>query len=330
MPKAPANGKKVQKSSAAKAPVKAAKKTTKSVGSSAPAKKSAAKSAAVKASKSAPAKKAASKVASVAKSAAKKVVAKKTAAKATAKAAPAKSVAKKSVAKSAPAKKVATKAPAAKPVAKKAAATTTPATTKEVSKSTSAKKEPAKKAAVKKAAASADKVSEVTPPKPTLPAGTVLKSQPSVPKTKTSTAVKAPIKPVVVAKPMSKAAIAKDPFLSSQQAMLLREREEYMAQADALREEAEQMAADIEPGDTQFDEESGEGATSSVDREHNLRLVTQAMQTVDEIDRALAKMLKGTYGLCEHCGNKIAQARLEALPFAALCVECKSGGLTRR
>ena len=68
---------------------------------------------------------------------------------------------------------------------------------------------------------------------------------------------------------MSKAAIAKDPFLSKQQAALEAEKAEYLAQAEALRAEADQMAADAEPGDTQFDEESGEGGTANVDREHN-------------------------------------------------------------
>ena len=49
-----------------------------------------------------------------------------------------------------------------------------------------------------------------------------------------------------------------------------------------------------------------------------------------EIDRALAKIDAGTYGLCEQCGQPIVRARLEALPYAALCVACKSGGLSRR
>lgn len=135
---------------------------------------------------------------------------------------------------------------------------------------------------------------------------------------------------MVKPKPMSKTAIANDPFLSKQKAALEAEREEYLTQANNLREEAEQMAADAEPGDTQFDEESGEGGTANVDREHNLRLVAQAMAVVEEIDHALAKMEKGTYGLCEHCGKPIAKPRLEALPFASLCVECKSGGLGAR
>jgi DnaK suppressor protein len=41
------------------------------------------------------------------------------------------------------------------------------------------------------------------------------------------------------------------------------------------------------------------------------------------IERAIEKMDEGNYGLCEGCGGRIPQARLRALPFAALCVECK-------
>ena len=38
----------------------------------------------------------------------------------------------------------------------------------------------------------------------------------------------------------------------------------------------------------------------------------------------------GVYGLCENCHEPIPAARLEALPYAALCVACKSGGLSSR
>ena len=86
----------------------------------------------------------------------------------------------------------------------------------------------------------------------------------------------------------------------------------------------------MEPGDIQFDEESGEGDTLNVERERDLALSAQARAAVDEIDRALAKMDAGTYGVCERCGNPIPKARLKALPYAALCVACKSGGLSRR
>jgi DnaK suppressor protein len=123
---------------------------------------------------------------------------------------------------------------------------------------------------------------------------------------------------------------AADRFLTEQRAELVAERASYVEQAEALRLEAEMLAEDMEPGDIQFDEESGEGDTLNVERERDLALSAQARAAVDEIDHALAKMDAGRYGVCERCGNPIPKARLKALPYAALCVACKSGGLSRR
>ncbi len=119
-------------------------------------------------------------------------------------------------------------------------------------------------------------------------------------------------------------------FLVEQRALLLEERASYTKQADELKAEADSLALEHEPGDVQFDEEGGEGGTSNVDRELDLVLSAQARFAVAEIDRALAKVDAGNYGLCEQCGQPIPQARLKALPYAALCVACKSGGLSRR
>lgn len=119
-------------------------------------------------------------------------------------------------------------------------------------------------------------------------------------------------------------------FLDQARASLLAERETYTRQADELKAQADQLALEHEPGDVQFDEEGGEGGTANVDRELDLVLSAQARAAVEEIDRALAKIEAGTYGRCERCGTEIPQARLEALPHAALCVACKSGGLSSR
>jgi DnaK suppressor protein len=121
-----------------------------------------------------------------------------------------------------------------------------------------------------------------------------------------------------------------DRFLEEQRALLQGEREASLRQAESLQAEADQLAEEMEPGDTQFDEESGEGGTLTVERERDLALSAQARAAVDEIDRALAKIEAGTYGTCEQCGQPIPKARLKALPYATLCVACKSGGLSRR
>ena len=119
-------------------------------------------------------------------------------------------------------------------------------------------------------------------------------------------------------------------FLVAQREALLAERSNYLHQAEELKAQADSLALEHEPGDVQFDEEGGEGGTSNVDRELDLLLSAQARGAVEEIDRALAKIDAGTYGRCEQCRNPIPEARLEALPHAALCVMCKAGGLASR
>jgi len=141
-------------------------------------------------------------------------------------------------------------------------------------------------------------------------------------KTPAKTAAKAPAKKAL--RPEDKK------FLQEQRELLLIERDTYTQQAETLKAEADQLAEDMEPGDIQFDEESGEGGTMNVERERDLALSAQAQAAVEEIDRALAKITDGTYGYCEQCGQPIPKARLKALPYAALCVACKSGGLSRR
>jgi DnaK suppressor protein len=47
------------------------------------------------------------------------------------------------------------------------------------------------------------------------------------------------------------------------------------------------------------------------------------------VERALAKIEAGRYGACERCGRPISPERLEALPWAALCIECKRAGTPR-
>jgi len=119
-------------------------------------------------------------------------------------------------------------------------------------------------------------------------------------------------------------------FLEEQRALLITERGIHAGQALDLRAEADSLALEREPGDVQFDEESGEGGTVAVDRERDLALSAQAVAAVEEIDEALVRIDRKTYGACERCHAPIPKARLRALPFARLCVECKSGGLTRR
>jgi DnaK suppressor protein len=126
------------------------------------------------------------------------------------------------------------------------------------------------------------------------------------------------------------AKVPNDRFLVEQQALLLEERSSHVRQAESLKEEADALAAEMEPGESEFGEEGGEGGNLSIERELDLVLSAQAKAAVDEIERALVKIANGNYGMCEKCGKEIPRARLKVLPHAPLCVACKSGGLSRR
>jgi DnaK suppressor protein len=109
----------------------------------------------------------------------------------------------------------------------------------------------------------------------------------------------------------------------------MRERSTYLEQAASLNAEVEALVERREPADIQFDDGSDEPETVTVDRERDLALSAQALAAVEEIDHTLLKLDNGTYAICEKCGHLIAKARLEALPYARLCIDCKSGGLSK-
>ncbi len=137
--------------------------------------------------------------------------------------------------------------------------------------------------------------------------------------------------PVAKAPPAPRVGVKLDKFLEGQLKALAAERATYLRQAESLRAEADLLASEREPGDVQFDEESGEGDTLAVERERDLALSAQAQAAVEQIDRAIERIADGSYGTCASCGSVIPKERLKALPYAALCVQCKSSmGFTRR
>lgn len=66
-----------------------------------------------------------------------------------------------------------------------------------------------------------------------------------------------------------------------------------------------------------------EMGTDGADTDQLCALVDLSSSNIDQIDKALKKLDAGTYGVCEACEKPIPIARLEFLPFAALCVKCQ-------
>lgn len=198
----------------------------------------------------------------------------------------------------------------------------TPAKKSSAKKSSAKKAAPAKKATSTKKAATAKKApAKKAPAAKAAPAKKAAAPKKAAAK-KAAPAKKAPAK--------KKGPVVLDKFQEAQKKLLLEERARLTRHSEALRAEADALAADREAGDTQFDEESGEGDTIAVERERDLTLSAQAAHAVAEIDIAIAKIKDGTYGICEECYSPIPKERLKALPFAALCVQCKSAGFSPR
>lgn len=200
-------------------------------------------------------------------------------------------------------KKATKKTPAKKASAKKAPA-------KKVTKATAKKasKAPAKKAAAKKAPAASAKAE---PAAKKAPAKKARKSD-------------APTPPSERVIPAKYKYLHDQAWLDKQRESLLRERASYTTSADRLAAEAAALMADREPGDVQFDEESGEGDTIAVERDRDLALSAAARQSVSEIDAALARLDANTYGMCTAGDDIIPRERLEAIPEAAVCVMHKT------
>ncbi|MGQ9626354.1 MAG: TraR/DksA family transcriptional regulator [Anaerolineae bacterium] len=67
-----------------------------------------------------------------------------------------------------------------------------------------------------------------------------------------------------------------------------------------------------------------EGDPELYEREKNLALAQTLERKLESIERALRLVEKGTYGICEMCGETIDPARLEILPDTTLCLKCKT------
>jgi DnaK suppressor protein len=65
-------------------------------------------------------------------------------------------------------------------------------------------------------------------------------------------------------------------------------------------------------------------ASDARDKEINLILGDRDREKVQAIDEALGRVADGSYGICESCESDIAEARLQALPFTRLCVNCQA------
>jgi RNA polymerase-binding transcription factor len=96
-----------------------------------------------------------------------------------------------------------------------------------------------------------------------------------------------------------------------------------------LRREIEEQGADPDSDELAFRDDAGfsDRSHSTEERSRLVSVVKALRSNLHDVDRALAKMQAGTYGICERCGNPISPERLEAIPWATLGIDCKQKGI---
>ena len=105
---------------------------------------------------------------------------------------------------------------------------------------------------------------------------------------------------------------------------LLEERQRVEHALATLRDEhAGSLDDEVEEVAPTADNHLGETASATLGREIDYTLGDNAEQVISGIDAALERIEDGSYGTCSNCGGEIPRARLEANPWASLCIDCK-------
>jgi RNA polymerase-binding protein DksA len=100
-----------------------------------------------------------------------------------------------------------------------------------------------------------------------------------------------------------------------------------MARARLLAERGrlvEEIDQTIEMPDQMTYGSQAAAASQVFEQERDLAMRERASQHLEVVDGALARLDDGSYGTCIRCGRPIARERLEALPWAAHCIDCQT------
>ena len=105
--------------------------------------------------------------------------------------------------------------------------------------------------------------------------------------------------------------------------VLEEERARVQAAIDNLHAEHPGSMSDETGEDAVYDNHLADTATETYDRELDYTLEENSEHVLSEIEAALKRIDDGAYGQCTNCGRQIPEERLEARPYATLCIDCQ-------
>ncbi|MCL2473166.1 MAG: TraR/DksA family transcriptional regulator [Treponema sp.] len=116
---------------------------------------------------------------------------------------------------------------------------------------------------------------------------------------------------------MAKAAAGRD-FIAKMEKSLMDLKREILSKLMVSNEDFREIVDAMDPKDL------ADVASDDIDRKMIEAMGSQELKRLKLIDSALTRIQQGRYGLCMKCGKKIPQERLEAIPYALMCIECKT------
>ncbi len=104
---------------------------------------------------------------------------------------------------------------------------------------------------------------------------------------------------------------------------LLEERGQIERELASLRESAGVTTKESSGDLSSYSSHLADQGTDTMEREKAFLFVSQKRRRLDDIDIALQRIVAGTFGTCEVCGQEIPPRRMERIPTATTCVPCK-------
>ena len=107
-------------------------------------------------------------------------------------------------------------------------------------------------------------------------------------------------------------------FITKMEKFLSDQKREIISNLVVSSEDFKEIVEAMDPKDL------ADVASDDIDRKMIEAMGSQEVKRLGMIDAALTRIKQGKYGLCMKCGKKIPNERLEALPYALMCIECKT------
>ena len=104
---------------------------------------------------------------------------------------------------------------------------------------------------------------------------------------------------------------------------LLEQRDALLRDLEIKEHQVAEDADDLDPERGGVGNHMADDANETSEQETMLTLETNLRRQRDQVEAALGRIEAGTYGICTNCGEPIPAERLEALPWATTCIDCK-------